>query len=92
MSSQQVDVEEQLSSLRARLHYHNHCYHVLDAPEIADAEYDALFDQLLSLEAAYPHFVTADSPSQRVGAPPAAQFEKIQHRQPMLSLDKSTAW
>jgi len=85
-----VDVEEQLSSLRARLHYHNHCYHVLDAPEIADAEYDALFDQLLSLEAAYPHFVTADSPSQRVGAPPAAQFEKIQHRQPMLSLDKST--
>ena len=90
MTSQQTDVEVRLSRLRASLHHHNHCYHVLDAPEIADAEYDALFDELLSLEARRPDLVAVDSPSQRVGAPPAAQFEKIQHRQPMLSLDKST--
>lgn len=90
MTEQQADVERRLSELRATLHHHNHCYHVLDTPEIADAEYDQLFDELLSLESAYPHLVTEDSPSQRVGAGPAAQFEKIQHRQPMLSLDKST--
>ena len=78
------------SELRTTLHHHNHCYHVLDAPEIADAEYDGLFDELLSLEASHPYLITEDSPSQRVGAGPAAQFEKIQHRQPMLSLDKST--
>ncbi len=90
MTGQHADVERRLSELRGILHHHNHCYHVLDTPEIADAEYDRLFDELLSLEALYPDLVTEDSPSQRVGSGPAAQFEKIQHRQPMLSLDKST--
>ena len=90
MTEQNIDVERRLFELRASLHHHNHCYHVLDTPEIADAEYDALFDELLRLEASHPNWVTKDSPSQRVGAAPAEQFEKFQHRRPMLSLDKST--
>jgi DNA ligase (NAD+) len=85
-----LDLQHRLAELHADLHHHNHCYHVLDAPEISDAEYDALFDELLRLEALYPETVSADSPSQRVGASPAAQFEKIEHPLPMLSLDKCT--
>ena len=87
MSQSQFDVQRRLSDLRAELHHHNHCYHVLDAPEVSDAEYDALFDELLRLEAQHPETVVDDSPSQRVGAPPAVQFEN-QHPLPMLSLDK----
>ena len=90
MSQSQSDVQRRLSDLRAELHHHNYCYHVLDAPEVSDAEYDALFDELLRLEAQHPETVVDDSPSQRVGAPPAVQFEKIQHPLPMLSLDKCT--
>ena len=54
MSLSQFDVQRRLLALRAELHHHNHCYHVLDAPEISDAEYDALFDELLRLEAQHP--------------------------------------
>ena len=77
MSQSQFDVQRRLSDLRAELHHHNYCYHVIDAPEVSDAEYDALFDELLRLEAQHPETVVDDSPSQRVGAPPAVQFEKI---------------
>lgn len=90
MTQPQSAVEHRLADLRSQLHYHNHCYHVLDAPEISDAEYDALFDELVQLEAMHPHSVPADSPSQRVGAPPAPHFEKVEHPLPMLSLDKCT--
>ena len=90
MAKPKLDLQHRLAELHADLHHHNHCYHVLDAPEISDAEYDALFDELLRLEALYPETVSADSPSQRVGASPAAQFEKIEHPLPMLSLDKCT--
>lgn len=90
MAKPKLDLQHRLAELQADLHHHNHCYHVLDAPEISDAEYDALFDELLRLEALYPETVSADSPSQRVGASPAAQFEKIEHPLPMLSLDKCT--
>ena len=90
MAKSKLDLQHRLAELHADLHYHNHCYHVLDAPEISDAAYDALFDELLRLEALYPETVSADSPSQRVGASPAAQFEKIEHPLPMLSLDKCT--
>jgi DNA ligase (NAD+) len=80
-----------LAELRELIHYHNYRYHVLDDPEIADAEYDALFDELLAEEAAHPELVTADSPSQRVGATPLSQFTSVRHERPMLSLEKCTS-
>ena len=82
-------VQARLDALRAQLDHHNHCYHVLDAPEIADAEFDALFDELIALEAAHPQRVTPDSPSQRVGAAPLAEFVAVTHEVAMLSLEKT---
>ncbi|MEQ8859346.1 MAG: NAD-dependent DNA ligase LigA [Pseudomonadales bacterium] len=77
-------------ALREQIRHHNHCYHVLDAPEIADTEYDALFDELVALEADYADLVTDDSPTQRIGAEPLAAFASVRHRLPMLSLAKCT--
>ena len=85
------EVQARLDALRAQLDYHNHCYHVLDAPEVADAEYDALFDELIALEAAHPERITRDSPSQRVGAAPLAEFAPVTHQAAMLSLEKTAA-
>ena len=85
-----MSVEDELTELRKIVAYHLHRYHVLDAPEIADADYDALFDSLLALEAEHPELLTSDSPSQRVGAPALSQFEKVAHEVAMLSLDKCT--
>lgn len=72
--------------LRARLGHANYCYYVLDQPEIADSEYDKLLRELTDLETAHPELVTADSPTQRVGASPQSDFKPHTHRQPMLSL------
>jgi len=82
-------VRARVEKLRQLVRYHNYCYHVLDAPEISDAEYDALFRELQELEAAHPEWVTPDSPTQRVGAPPLDKFEKVVHPRPMLSLDNA---
>ncbi len=79
---------DRLAELRELIHYHNHRYHVLDDPEIADAEYDALFDELVALEKQHPRRVTPDSPTQRVGAEPVAAFASVVHPVAMLSLDK----
>ena len=79
-----------VEALRALIRHHNHRYYVLDDPEIADAEYDALYDQLVSLEAEYPDLISDDSPTQRVGGAPLTQFSKVTHELPMLSLDKCT--
>lgn len=79
--------ENQLQQLRDSLRYHEHLYHVLDAPEIPDAEYDRLMRQLINLETAHPALVTPDSPTQRVGAPPLETFSQVKHEIPMLSLD-----
>ncbi|MFA5684554.1 MAG: NAD-dependent DNA ligase LigA [Lysobacteraceae bacterium] len=79
-------VEQRIAELRRRIDDANHRYHVLDAPEISDAEYDRLFRELLELEAAHPHLATLDSPSRRVGAAPAAKFAQVRHALPMLSL------
>ena len=76
--------------LRRLIEHHNYRYHVLDDPEIPDAAYDALFDELKTIEAAHPELVTAGSPTQRVGAPPAAGFHKVEHLLPMGSLEKVT--
>ena len=77
-----------VEALRQAVRHHDHRYHVLDDPEIPDAEYDALFDRLADLERRHPELVSADSPTQRVGAPPAAGFAPVVHELPMLSLDK----
>jgi DNA ligase (NAD+) len=78
------------AELRRVLDYHLYRYHVLDDPEIEDAEYDRLFDELVALEAEHPELITADSPTQRVGAAPSEQFQKVEHLLPMGSLEKVT--
>lgn len=80
-------IPERVQVLRKTLDYHNYRYYALDDPEISDAAYDRLMAELLALEAAWPDLVTTDSPSQRVGAPPLAAFDSIDHSLPMLSLD-----
>ncbi len=87
-----------IEELREKIRYHLHRYHVLDAPEISDEAFDALMGELRALEAAHPELVTPDSPTQRVGAPPAEGFRAVTHPQPMLSLanafdeDELRAW
>jgi DNA ligase (NAD+) len=81
---------DRAAELREQVEYHLHRYHVLDDPEISDAEYDRLFDELLALEEAHPELRTPDSPTVRVGAPPAEGFTKVAHLSPMGSLDKVT--
>jgi DNA ligase (NAD+) len=84
-------VIEQIQQLREQINYHNHLYYVLDNPEISDAEYDRLFDELVDLEKKYPELVTPDSPTQRVGAAPLEEFKTVRHSLPMLSLNKATS-
>ncbi|HXA46796.1 MAG TPA: NAD-dependent DNA ligase LigA, partial [Burkholderiaceae bacterium] len=72
--------------LRMELRRHGHAYYVLDTPTIPDAEYDKLFRELQALEEAHPELLSGDSPTQRVGAPPLAQFDQVRHTVPMLSL------
>jgi len=78
------------AELRELLSRHSYAYHVLDEPEISDAEYDRLYDELQALEDANPKLVTPDSPTQRVGAPPSERFQKVAHLAPMGSLEKVT--
>ena len=75
--------------LRAELRRHEHLYYVQDSPEISDAEYDALMNELKRIEAAHPELLTSDSPTQRVGGKPAEGFKKVRHSRPMLSLDNA---
>ncbi len=77
------EVVEEVEALRAEIRHHNRLYHELDAPEIPDADYDALVRQLNELEALYPRLVTADSPTQTVGGPRSATFAPVVHRVPM---------
>ncbi len=79
-------LQERTEELRSQLNHHNYRYYVLDSPEIADAEYDRLMQELREIEADHPELQSPDSPTQRVGAGPAAQFAVVQHRVPMLSL------
>ncbi|WP_426617473.1 NAD-dependent DNA ligase LigA [Raoultella sp. R2A007] len=80
-------IEQKLTELRATLRHHEYLYHVMDTPEIPDAEYDRLMGELRELEASHPELITSDSPTQRVGATPLASFSQIRHDVPMLSLD-----
>jgi DNA ligase (NAD+) len=81
-------LEARVEELRKQLEYHLYRYHVLDEPEISDAEYDRLYDELRSIEEEHPELATADSPTRRVGAEPAKGFQKVEHLSPMGSLDK----
>lgn len=80
-------IEQQLTELRTTLRHHEYLYHVLDNPEIPDAEYDRLMRELRALEEAHPELITPDSPTQRVGAAPLSAFTQVRHEVPMLSLD-----
>ncbi|MGC9291603.1 MAG: NAD-dependent DNA ligase LigA [Acidobacteriaceae bacterium] len=82
-------VATKIEALRDQLRHHEHLYYVLDAPEITDAQYDALMQELRALEAAHPELVTPDSPTQRVGGKPKEGFVKVAHSRPMLSLDNA---
>ena len=77
------------AELRQQIAHHDHCYYVLDAPEISDFAYDQLMQQLQQLEAAHPELLTPDSPTQRVGGKPAAGFAPVRHAQAMLSLSNA---
>ncbi|HNY77767.1 MAG: NAD-dependent DNA ligase LigA [Sedimentisphaerales bacterium] len=83
------DVRKRLERLRQEIRRHDHLYYVLNAPEIGDREYDALFAELLRLEAAHPELVTADSPTQRVSGRPLDEFATVRHAVPMLSMDNT---
>ena len=83
------DARQELERLRREIAHHNVRYHVLDRPEISDAEYDSLFRRLLQLEQEHPEWISPDSPTQRVGAAPARDFAQVVHRVPMLSLSNA---
>ena len=91
-------ITDRIDELHHALNHHNYRYYVLDAPEVSDAEYDALMRELRAIEAAHPELVTPDSPTQRVGAPPADGFAQVEHPRPMFSLgnafdaDEFLAW
>ena len=84
-----LTLDQQVQELREELRHHEHLYHVMDAPELTDAQYDALMNRLKKLEAEHPELVTTDSPSQRVGGKPREGFVKMPHSRPMLSLDNA---
>jgi DNA ligase (NAD+) len=83
------DPAARAAELRRLLEYHNYRYHALDAPEISDAEWDAMLVELKAIEADHPTLVTVDSPTQRVGAAPSDRFTQHAHLAPMLSLDNA---
>jgi DNA ligase (NAD+) len=91
-------ISERATRLREQIAHHNRLYYEQDAPEVTDAQYDALLDELRAIEAEHPSLVTADSPTQRVGGAPAGRFAQVSHLQPMLSLgnardeDELRAW
>ena len=83
------DVVKRVSDLRSAIERHNYLYHSLDSPEIPDAEFDHLFNELKEREQQYPELVTSDSPAQRVGSVPLSAFSQVRHELPMLSLDNA---
>ncbi|HEU4654188.1 MAG TPA: NAD-dependent DNA ligase LigA [Steroidobacteraceae bacterium] len=78
-----------VQELRSQIEHHNYRYYVLDDPEVSDAQYDKLMNELKSLEQQYPDLITPDSPTQRVGAAPVSELDEVVHTTPMLSLDNA---
>ena len=87
--SKHDDLQAEVERLRTLIEHYNHRYYVQDDPEVPDAEYDRVFQQLKALEAQHPELVSAQSPTQRVGAAPLSSFAQVQHEKPMLSLDNA---
>jgi DNA ligase (NAD+) len=85
------NLQRKLDALRDKIRYHEHRYYVLDSPEITDAEFDRLMDELIELESKHPELITPDSPTQRVGGQVSGQFASVRHSTPMLSLAKTTS-
>lgn len=88
-SNSQEAAQQRITELRAEINQHNHRYYVMDEPSIPDAEYDRLMRELQALETEYPELITADSPTQRVGAQPLKEFDQVVHEIQMLSLDNA---
>src|SRR6516165_8093585 len=84
-----TDPAGRVNEMRRLVEYHNQRYHVLDDPEISDADYDALVRELRDMEDAYPELAAATSPTQTVGAPPSPLFAPVRHRLAMMSLDNA---
>jgi len=83
-----TSVEKRVRELRTQIEHHNYRYYVLDDPEVSDAAYDRLFDELKALEQANPELASPESPTQRIGAAPSERFQKLRHLQTMGSLEK----
>ena len=86
---ERAEAKVRVEELREGINHHSYRYHVLDDPEVSDAEYDELIRELNALEDAFPELITPDSPTQRVGGVPADLFAPVSHRAPMLSLDNA---
>ena len=89
MPAKARDLAREVERLRELINRHNYRYHVLDDPEVSDAEYDALMRKLEALEREHPELITPESPTQRVGAAPSEKFPVVVHRRPMLSLSNA---
>src|SRR5438552_16360167 len=89
MATATKDIDKKIETLREKIRYHEYRYYVLDDPEISDAEFDKLMEQLKKLETEHPDLITPDSPTQRVGGKPREGFVKVRHSSPMLSLDNA---
>ena len=85
------DPARRIESLREAICRHDHLYYVVDRPEIADTEYDALFHELRELEEAHPELVTSDSPTRRVSGQVSEKFQPARHAAPMLSLESDAS-
>ncbi|HEX5599047.1 MAG TPA: NAD-dependent DNA ligase LigA, partial [Hyphomicrobiaceae bacterium] len=83
------EAQAELARLAAEIAHHDRLYYQLAAPEISDAEYDALVRRNAEIEARFPELIRPDSPSRRIGAPPVEAFGKVRHRVPMLSLNNA---
>ncbi len=81
------EAKQRIEKLRKEIDHHRYLYHVLDRIEISDSALDSLKHELATLEQQFPDLITASSPTQRVGGEPLGQFQKVHHRQPMLSMD-----
>src|SRR6266568_7440703 len=89
MPATSKDLSKRIEDLREKIRHHEYRYYVLDDPQISDAEFDQLINQLIKLETEHPDLITADSPTQRVGGKPREGFLKVRHSAPMLSLDNA---
>jgi DNA ligase (NAD+) len=81
-----ITTQNRINKLRQEINYHNYLYYILDEPEISDEEYDLLMRELIELENRFPHMITPDSPTQRVGVEPVEAFGSVNHSRPLLSL------